>query len=386
MDRGANGCIIGSDMSIADRTNKYINLTGIEDHTVRELNIVNAACVAVSHLGPIILEEIGQGAHMPDTKLIISPLQLEAYGCTIMDKARALNGGEQPYIQTPDGYRIPLTMYQGLMYIDVRPVRDDEWATLPHSRITATNKWDPRIYNHDIKEDWDKDQPDPVEEHYREQPYNRIGRMKYEDNEEDDGEQTTRAEIEANLTASIEDELIGSVIEYEIDGNIFHRDLSDEDKDCEWGDWIEANKSRWYGYDVEGRRRSKRERQHINCDDTKRRNRTSAQKEQSDCCKDNSTTVTSPTVKTTVSDSEEEDATRTGYNNPAKSTAQNEKRTVEGGPMIGKPSQIDFEKYRKNFAGAPPDVVERTFESTTQMGRLGVVKGLKLAMETSQST
>ena len=69
MDRGANGCIIGSDMSIVDRTNKYIDLTGIEDHTVRELNIVNAACVAVSHLGPIILE-IGQGAHMPDTKSV----------------------------------------------------------------------------------------------------------------------------------------------------------------------------------------------------------------------------------------------------------------------------------------------------------------------------
>ena len=46
--------------------------------------------------------------------------------------------------------------------------------------------------------------------------------------------------------------------------------------------------------------------------------------------------------------------------------------------MIGKRSQIDFEKYRKNFAGAPHDVVERTFESTTQMGRLGAVKGLKL--------
>ena len=105
---------------------------------------------------------------MPDAKSIISPLQLEAYGCTIMDKARALNGGEQPYIQTPDGYRIPLTMYQGLMYIDVRPVRDEEWATLPHNRITATNEWDPRIYDHDIEADWDKDQPDPVEEHYQE--------------------------------------------------------------------------------------------------------------------------------------------------------------------------------------------------------------------------
>ena len=79
VDRGANGCIIGSDMSIVDCINKYIDLTGIEDHTVRELNIVNTACVAVLHLGPIILE-IGQGAHMPDAKLIISPLQLKAYG------------------------------------------------------------------------------------------------------------------------------------------------------------------------------------------------------------------------------------------------------------------------------------------------------------------
>ena len=96
-------------------------------------------------------------------------------------------------------------MYQGLMYIDVRPVRDNEWATLPHSRITATNEWDPRIYDHDIEEDWDKDQPDPVEEHYQERPYDRFGRMKYEDDEEDDGEQTTRAEIEASLTASIKD-------------------------------------------------------------------------------------------------------------------------------------------------------------------------------------
>ena len=44
VDRGANGCIIGSDMTIVSGTNKYIDLTGIEDHTVRELNIAHAAC------------------------------------------------------------------------------------------------------------------------------------------------------------------------------------------------------------------------------------------------------------------------------------------------------------------------------------------------------
>ena len=34
VDRGANGCIVGFDMTILDRTDDLINLTGIEDHTV----------------------------------------------------------------------------------------------------------------------------------------------------------------------------------------------------------------------------------------------------------------------------------------------------------------------------------------------------------------
>ena len=40
--------------------------------------------------------------------------------------------------------------------------------------------------------------------------------------DEDAGEPTTRAETEANLTSLNEDELVGSVIEYELDGEIFH--------------------------------------------------------------------------------------------------------------------------------------------------------------------
>ena len=50
VDRGANGCIIGSDMTIVSRTNKFIDLTGIEDHTVRELNIVHARSFYFTHV------------------------------------------------------------------------------------------------------------------------------------------------------------------------------------------------------------------------------------------------------------------------------------------------------------------------------------------------
>ena len=106
VDRGANRCIIGSDMSIVSRTNKYIDLTSIEDHTVRELNIVHAACVAKTHLGVAILH-VCQGAHMPDGKSILSPLQLESNGCTVVDKARGLNGGEQLMFNRPMVIKFP---------------------------------------------------------------------------------------------------------------------------------------------------------------------------------------------------------------------------------------------------------------------------------------
>ena len=50
-DRGANGCIIGRDMRVCERSEKFIDLTGIEDHTVRELNIIHAALFLCSSSG-----------------------------------------------------------------------------------------------------------------------------------------------------------------------------------------------------------------------------------------------------------------------------------------------------------------------------------------------
>ena len=44
------------------------------------------------------------------------------------------------------------------------------------------------------------------------------------------------------MTALIEDELVGSVIKYDVDGEIFHRDLSDDDMDMDWGEWRGPNR------------------------------------------------------------------------------------------------------------------------------------------------
>jgi hypothetical protein len=37
IDRGANGCIAGMDMKVIERTQNTIDLSGIDDHTVRNL-------------------------------------------------------------------------------------------------------------------------------------------------------------------------------------------------------------------------------------------------------------------------------------------------------------------------------------------------------------
>ena len=104
VDRGANGSISGPYMSLVDRTDKYIDLRGTQDHTVRKLNLVHKAAVVNTHLGKAIMH-LYQLAEMTDGQTILSPLQMEAHGCTVMDSN---TNGKQPYIQLPDGYCIPV--------------------------------------------------------------------------------------------------------------------------------------------------------------------------------------------------------------------------------------------------------------------------------------
>ena len=101
-----------------------INLTGLHNHTINQLDIIHGAGVCEDlDTGPAILH-VCQGAKMLEGKTILAPVQMEANGCIIHDRIMGLNSGEQPYIQTPEGLRIPMYTYQGLMYINVRPVRE----------------------------------------------------------------------------------------------------------------------------------------------------------------------------------------------------------------------------------------------------------------------
>ena len=69
------------------------------------------------------------------------------------DKSKKANNGEQPYFQSHDGHKVPMSMRQGLMYIDVRPVRDSEWGELPRVHLTSDADWDPSEYDHEVDPD-----------------------------------------------------------------------------------------------------------------------------------------------------------------------------------------------------------------------------------------
>ena len=45
VDRGANGGISGNDSQVIWRTETYIDLSGVDDHTIRNLELVTAGGV-----------------------------------------------------------------------------------------------------------------------------------------------------------------------------------------------------------------------------------------------------------------------------------------------------------------------------------------------------
>ena len=174
IDRGANGCIIGSDMRVIAQHHATINLNGIDDHTVANLPLVQSGGVVRTDRGHVILI-IHQGAHMPDGKTILSPGQMEAFGWRVYDTPKHTSG-VTPYCLSADGYRIPMSIRAGLPYISLRPFTDDEWRNLPHVVATSPAPWDPSCLDSLVEESWYSSQPEST--YLRDSDYDEYGEPK----------------------------------------------------------------------------------------------------------------------------------------------------------------------------------------------------------------
>ena len=146
VDRGANGGLAGSDVRVISKTDRLVDVSGLDNHEMTNLHIVTAGGVVSTQRGEAILI-MHQYAHIPNGKTIHSCIQVEHFGNDVDDKSIKLSKGKQ-LITTLDGYAIPLNMINGLPYMPIRPFSDQEFRTLPHIVLTSDVPWDPSIVDH----------------------------------------------------------------------------------------------------------------------------------------------------------------------------------------------------------------------------------------------
>ena len=78
VDRGANGSIVGNDARVIRRLNKMVDVTGIDNHELNSLKMVDAAAKAYSQQGDVIII-LHQCAYHGRGRSIISACQVEHY-------------------------------------------------------------------------------------------------------------------------------------------------------------------------------------------------------------------------------------------------------------------------------------------------------------------
>jgi hypothetical protein len=111
VDRGANGCICGSDMKVLEISERFVDVVGLAGHKANQLHIVTAQALNTTHKGDAIAT-CHQMALLSKGKGVLSCLQMEASGADIKNRSRLLPNGKQCILI--DGYQLPLDFKNGL--------------------------------------------------------------------------------------------------------------------------------------------------------------------------------------------------------------------------------------------------------------------------------
>jgi len=139
-DRGANGVICGDDVRCISMSDRTLNVTGIDNHEMRNLQIGTFGGVIPTQAGDVIAI-FNQCAYHPAGRSIISCLQVEDNGVHVDDRSISMRGTQ--CATTEEGYIIPFDCVEGLMYVTIRPFTDQEANTLPTVFLTRDMPWDP---------------------------------------------------------------------------------------------------------------------------------------------------------------------------------------------------------------------------------------------------
>ena len=114
IDRGVDGGLAGADMRVLQKTQRKINIVGIDDHELTGLNVVTAPALLDTRNSPIIGIFL-EYAHLGKGRSIHAAGQMKWFHCKVDDRSKVVGGVQR--IETSDGYVIPLSIESGLVYM-----------------------------------------------------------------------------------------------------------------------------------------------------------------------------------------------------------------------------------------------------------------------------
>ena len=160
VDRGANGGLSGSDVSILSRSSRKCTVTGIDSYELQSLDVLQCAALVETNHGIVnlIMNEyacFGKGC------TIHSSGQIECFKNSVDDRSVQVGGKQR--ICTIDGYAMLLVCKGCLMYLSIldKPT-DADLERYPAVDLTGPHEWDPSVldYTHpsgDWEPPWSSD-------------------------------------------------------------------------------------------------------------------------------------------------------------------------------------------------------------------------------------
>ena len=121
---------------------RRVSICGIDNHEINSISIVTAGGVTQTTSREVIII-LHQHTYHGKGKTIHSAGQIKHFK-NLVDNRSIKVGGKQ-YIWTNNGYKIPVSIKDGLPYMPLRPHTDKEWENLPHIVLISDVDWDPTV-------------------------------------------------------------------------------------------------------------------------------------------------------------------------------------------------------------------------------------------------
>ena len=135
-------------MRILQKTDRKINIVGIDDHELTGLGVVTAAALFDTQKGPVI-GIFNEYVHHGKGRSIHAAGQMEWLNFKIDERSKVVGGAQR--IETCDGYIFPLSIESGLVYMhSIWAPTDDDLQQYPHVFCISPDIWDASVVDHGI--------------------------------------------------------------------------------------------------------------------------------------------------------------------------------------------------------------------------------------------